>query len=264
MPRIHRPTDHELTLVIPAFNESRRLGATLSAAQSRLDCSKLDYRVLVVDDGSQDETAALTEDFGRRFSSLRLPQNRGKGAAVRAGMLAATGVVVAFTDADLPFDLSSLFEGYAWVRDAECHAVFGARDLRESSAVASRKFARRLASSVFRALMSIMVSREVTDTQCGLKIFSRTAATEIFSRTTIDGFAFDAEVVYLAEQMGVPIRRIPVRLVNEHSSTLSIRRHALPMLADVMRIRVRRYPDLAAATQRLQSARQVPAQRRAA
>ena len=82
-----------------------------------------------------------------------------------------------------------------------------------------------------------MVSREVTDTQCGLKLFSRRAALEIFGRATIDGFAFDAEVVMLTHRLGLPFRRVPVTLVNEFSSTLSLRRNALPMLLDVMRLR---------------------------
>src|SRR4051812_18762680 len=106
MTRFRRNAAEELTLVIPAFNESPRIGATLEAIHERLDQSPIDYRVLVVDDGSADDTARQAERFGRRFGALRLPDNRGKGAAVRAGMLAAEGSVVAFTDADLPFDLS--------------------------------------------------------------------------------------------------------------------------------------------------------------
>lgn len=257
-------TDHDLTLVIPAYNEARRIGATLSAVKKALGDSSLDYRVLVVDDGSKDDTARQTDSFGRRFSSLRLSSNRGKGAAVRAGVLAATGRVVAFTDADLPFELSSLFVGYDLISQGRCEAVFGARDLEGSSSAASRRLARRLSSAAFRQIVSVLISRDVTDTQCGLKLFSYAVAAEIFSQTTIDGFAFDVEVVYLARRLGVAYRRIPVRLINEQTSTLSLRRHSLPMLADLLKVRMRRYPDLAAARERTKLVEQQPPVRRAA
>ena len=96
---------------------------------------------------------------------------------------------------------------------------------------APRRLSRRLATATFSRVVSTLISRKVTDTQCGLKVFGRRAAVDIFSRTTIDGFAFDAEVVYLARRMGIPFERMPVTLINEYSSTLSLTRHALPMLA---------------------------------
>lgn len=212
---------------------------TLTGLGEFLDRTQIDYRVVVVDDGSSDGTACLSDRFGRRFSTLRLGSNQGKGAAVRAGMLAATGAVVAFTDADLPYELDSLFQGYERIRSGHCEIVFGARDIDGAAANASRRWSRRLATAVFSTVVSTLVSREVTDTQCGLKLFSRRAARFIFSRTTIDGFAFDAEVVYLARRLGAPYERIPVNLINEYSSTLSIRRHALPMLLDVLKLRYR-------------------------
>ena len=99
----------------------------------------------------------------------------------------------------------------------------------------TRRLARRIATCMFREVVRRLVSREVTDTQCGLKLFSRRAALEIFSRTTIDGFAFDAEVVLLTHLLQIPFRRVPVTLVNEYGSTISLRRHALPMLLEVLR-----------------------------
>jgi dolichyl-phosphate beta-glucosyltransferase len=250
--------------VIPAFNESSRLGGTLAAVQKRLDQSAIDYRVLVVDDGSVDDTARQTDRFGRCFSTLCQPENRGKGAAVRAGMLAATSSIIAFTDADLPFDLSSLIEGYSWIRRGQCDVVCGARNIDGSSEATSRRLSRRVSSAAFRRIISLMISREITDTQCGLKLFSRDAAQEIFSRTTIDGFAFDVEVVFLARRMGFSVRRIPVQLINERTSSLSLMRHTLPMLADVMRVRLRRYPELASVAGRIHAADDAPANRKAA
>lgn len=230
--------DHDLTLIIPAYNEAGRLPRSLDQARKFLDRWRIDYRVLVVDNNSSDDTGKVASRFGERFASLREP-TPGKGAAVRTAMLAATGRILAFTDADLPFDLSSLRVGYERVRSQECDLALGARDLNESSSLAPRSLARRLATWGFRRVVRALVSHKINDTQCGLKVFSRQAAREIFSRTTIDGFAFDAEVIYLAQRLGFACERIPVTLINEEGSTISLRRHALPMLLDVLRVRWR-------------------------
>ncbi|MBS0263176.1 MAG: glycosyltransferase [Planctomycetes bacterium] len=230
--------DHDLTVVVPAYNEEQRLPATLQGLADYLDPWGVDYRVLVVNDGSRDATARLTESRGPRFSTIS-QTNAGKGAAVRNGMLHATGRVVAFTDADLPYDLDSLRQGYDAIARGGCEVVFGARDLKESSVKASRKLLRTMAHFVFRTAVQMLISWQVTDTQCGLKIFSQHAAQEIFSRTTINGFAFDTEVVYLTRRLALPFMRVPVTLINEYSSTISLTRHALPMLMDVINLRWR-------------------------
>lgn len=231
-------SDHELTVIVPAYNEEHRLPATLDGLAGYLDRWGIDYRVLVVDDGSRDRTARLTEGRSFRFSTISQP-NRGKGAAIRNGILHATGRIIAFTDADLPYDLDGVKTAHLLIRAGECDVVFGARDLRESAVHASRRIARTLATLVFRGLMRHLVSREINDTQCGLKAFSRRAALELFTRTTLDGFAFDAEVVYLTHRLGLAYRRIPVTLINEYASTISLSRHALPMLLDVIGVRRR-------------------------
>ena len=233
------PADHDLTVIIPAYNEEKRLPWTLGELTKFLDAWGVDYRVLVADDGSTDCTAALTQKLGPRFSTLRVVPQGGKGRAIRIAMLRATGRVLAFTDADLPFQLSAMQRGYEWIRAGQTDVVFGARDIEGAENRTRRRLARRLATFTFRAIVSRMVSREVTDTQCGLKLFRRQAALEIFSRTSIDGFAFDAEVVMLTHRLGLPFRRVPVTLVNEFASTLSLRRNALPMLWDVMRVWLR-------------------------
>jgi dolichyl-phosphate beta-glucosyltransferase len=233
LPYLPRP-DHDFSLVIPAYNEENRLPWTLTELRRFLDGSGIDYRVLVANDGSTDRTATFAAAMGSRFSTVSLPQNRGKGAAVRNAMLRTTGKIVAFTDADLPFELESLREAYELVRAAQCEVVFGARDLAQSTHQARRKLSRTIATWLFREVVKRLVSQEVTDTQCGLKAFSLRAAYEIFSRLTLDGFSFDAEVVFLTQRLGLEFRRIPVNLVREYGSTLSLRRHTIPMLRDIM------------------------------
>ena len=127
-----RPTDHDLTVVIPAYNEERRLSWTLGELSAFLGDWGVDYRVVVADDGSTDRTTALAGGFGPRFSTLRLVRQGGKGRAVRNAMLRGTGRVLAFTDADLPFDLAALRRGYEMLAGGDCQAVFGARDMAES------------------------------------------------------------------------------------------------------------------------------------
>jgi dolichyl-phosphate beta-glucosyltransferase len=231
--------DHDLTVIIPAFNEEKRLPWTLCQVGIFLEQWGIDYRVVVADDGSSDGTHRLTDSLGPRFSTVHLPQHRGKGFAVRTAMLRATGRIVAFTDADLPYELTALRQGYQWINDGACTAVFGARDIEGSVHVAARRLSRVIATAGFRKIVKHLISREVTDTQCGLKLFGRRAAREIFSRATIDGFAFDAEVVFLARRMRLPFRRVPVSLIHDYDSTLSLRRHALPMLWDVIWLRLR-------------------------
>jgi dolichyl-phosphate beta-glucosyltransferase len=231
-----RPSDHDLTLVIPAYNEEARLPRTLTDAAAYLNQWGIDYRVIVVDDGSKDQTATLTDAYGPRFSTIRQP-NGGKGSAVRKGLLSATGRVVAFTDADLPYDLDSLKAAYNIVNSGQSDAVFGSRDMTDSASLVERQFLRTMASHVFRGIVTFLVSRQVRDTQCGLKIFSRPAATAIFSRATINGFAFDAEAVFLAHCLKLRIEKVPVTLINEYASTISLSRNAIPMLMDVVRVR---------------------------
>lgn len=229
----------DLTLVVPAFNEARRLPHSLRTLRDFLDAWCIDYGVLVVDDGSRDDTAAVTDGFGPRFSTRSLPVNRGKGAAVREGMLHAPGRVVAFMDADLPYRLDCLPAAYKSVASGRAEAVFGARDVAGAGSRVRRSFMRAAASFVFRRLVRLLISRDVTDAQAGFKMFGRSAARRIFGRATIDGFAFDSEVVLLAHRLEIRYERLPVVLVNEDASTVSLTRHALPMLADLARIRFR-------------------------
>jgi dolichyl-phosphate beta-glucosyltransferase len=234
-----RGPDHDLTLVIPAYNEAARLPRTLAHLRDYLNDWGIDYRVVVADDGSRDGTPRVAADFGPRFSTLSLPTNRGKGAAVRAGLLSARGRVAAFTDADLPYCLGALQTGFELICSGQCQVAFGARDLRGSKEVARRRTLRRMASVVFSQVVRRLVSDDVTDTQAGLKLFSADACRAIFSRTVIDGFAFDVEVVYLTRLLQFPYRRIAVELINEESSSLSVWRHTLPMVQEVLRVRWR-------------------------
>jgi dolichyl-phosphate beta-glucosyltransferase len=232
-------TDHELTLVIPAFEEERRLPQTLAVLADQLTRWGIDYRVLVVDDGSGDQTAAIPSRFGPRFATIRHPYRSGKGAAIRRGVLASTGRFVGFTDADLPYDPDVLRVAYEALRAGAADAVFGVRDPSASISRVRRRVSRRIATQLFRLLADRALRLSAPDPQCALKVFSRRAAADIFARTRVDGFACDSEMSMLARELDLRVRTVPVTWLNDDSSTVSLWRHALPMAVDVLRMRSR-------------------------
>jgi dolichyl-phosphate beta-glucosyltransferase len=227
----------DLCIVVPAYNEEARLPSTLESLQQYLEAWGVDYHVIVVDDGSQDGTSSVSDAFGSRFSTVTLQRNQGKGAAVRAGMLEAVGKVVAFMDADLPYELDSLRISYEIIQSGKTDAILGARDIEGAGCRVNRRMSRSFASVVFRSLSKYLISREVTDTQAGFKCFRAAACQRIFSLATLNSFAFDIEIVVLIRTLRIRFQRIPVTLINERASTLSLFRHALPMLVDMFRVR---------------------------
>lgn len=237
--RPHEGDDAELSVVIPAYNEARRLPQTLERLATWVSKLALRVEVIVVDDGSSDKTAAVAARHELGCSVIKLLRNKGKGAAVRTGMLHASGRVVGFTDADLPYDMSAMETAYTTIESRRADVAYGARDLPRSASVVPRAPERALASSCFRAITTALISSQVRDTQCGLKAFSLRAVHEIFPRVHTNGFAFDAEVILVAHRLGLTVERLPVELVNEAGSTVSLRRHAPRMLRDTLRATLR-------------------------
>lgn len=229
----------DMSVVIPAYNEAMRLPDALQRLAAWVAGLPWRIEVLVVDDGSDDGTAERAAADPCGCGVIRLLRNSGKGAAVRTGMLSARGRVIAFTDADLPYRMDALERAFTTIDRGTADVVFGARDLDGSAMTVRRAVHRSLASASFRLVTRLLVSRQVRDTQCGLKAFSRRAAAEVFARLHTDGFAFDAEAILVAGRLGMVADRVPVVLVNEAGSTVSLRRHAPQMLRDILRARLR-------------------------
>lgn len=236
-------SDHDLSIILPAFNEERRLPETLARLTQVLEDRDIDYRLLVTDDGSDDGTAEISNRFGWRCSTWRLPRHTGKGAAVRAGMLRGSGRVLAFTDADLPYELDALCVAYEWIRADRCDAVFGSRNLATSQCHVRRRRVRRIATVIYRTFVGSILAPGLGDVQCGLKVFSHRAARAIFSRASIDGLAFDAEIVLLSDALRLRRRTLPVMWIRDEASGLSPWRHALPMFVDLWRLRLKQGRD---------------------
>ena len=225
-----------LTVVVPAYREVGAIGATVARIREELAMIGPDaLEVIVVDDGSGDGTAEAAEVAGAE-RVLAFPVNRGKGAAVRAGMLAANGRAVAFTDADLSYAPLQI-EGLMRAVEEGWDVVVGNRYHPDSSTLVEAGALRRVGGRGINLATRAVLHRHYADTQCGLKAFDREAAQVLFGRSRIDGFAFDVEILHLAERYDLAILEVPVEVVNSDRSTVHVARDAALLLADLVRIR---------------------------
>jgi dolichyl-phosphate beta-glucosyltransferase len=213
-----------LSLVIPAFNEEKRLPVALARIAEWLGSRKplLSAEVLVVDDGSDDRTAAVAEKtaagLGLEFRLVRLPHNRGKGAAVRAGVMEAAGERILVTDADLSTPIEELEK----LLSSGAPVAIGSRGI-DATLVKQRQSLFRVASGkLFNVLVRVLAVSGIRDTQCGFKLFRRDAAREIFSRARVDRFAFDVEALLLARRLGYAIAEVPVLWFNSPDTRVGL------------------------------------------
>ena len=229
-----------LSVIVPAFNEATRLPATLEEACAWLDTHVAgDYELLVVDDGSTDATADVVRAWTEKNPHIRLieqPQNRGKGAAVRRGMLEAVGDVRLFMDADHSTHVGEVEKVFAALQD-DADVVIASRRHPESDIEVHQSWLREHMGQGFNLIMRSIVGLPMQDTQCGFKAFTAEAAARIFAEARLDGFSFDVEIIYLAHHLGYAIAEIPVRWVNEPNSKVRMLADPARMFADVMRIR---------------------------
>jgi glycosyltransferase involved in cell wall biosynthesis len=244
-------SEPELSIIIPAYNEEKRLCATLDRISSYFASRSpvlAGLEIIVVDDGSSDGTALLVRDCARTLPCLRLlsnPGNRGKGYSVRQGMLQARGRIALFTDADL----SSPIE--------ECERLFAAIDVGNDVAIGSRALDRSLIAvhqSRFREIAGIIFNRfvrmitqlPIEDTQCGFKAFRLPACRVIFEQQRIAGFGFDPEILFLASRHGLRIAEVPVRWAHDPATKVHVYRDSVRMLLDLLLVRwnslLGRYP----------------------
>jgi dolichyl-phosphate beta-glucosyltransferase len=227
------PTAPALTVILPCYNEAERLPATLQALLAHLSAAPGEVEVLVVDDGSTDATegvAAAAAAADRRVRVLSYRPNRGKGFAVRTGMLAAQGDLVVFTDADGSYQPSDLDRIVAALDQAP--VAIGTR-----AGSASGPLGRRAASRVFNLAIRGSLGLPFGDTQSGLKGFRRPAAQQIFGQARVDGFAFDVEVLWLARQLHLEVTEVRVQAMERQGSKVQMVADALAMLGEVWKVR---------------------------
>lgn len=204
-----------LSVVIPAYDEERRLPGTLRTVVEHLRDRGRPFEVVVADDGSRDGTADVAGRAGPEVRVLRLP-HRGKGAAVRTGVLAASGELVLVTDADLSTPIDELDRLVAAME--RCEVVIGSRNVAGARVAVPQRLDRRLMGRAFNLLVRALLLPGLRDTQCGVKLFCRDAALAVFERCRSDGFAFDVEALALARRLGYRIAEVPVEWHNSPDS----------------------------------------------
>lgn len=237
--RVDRPDSdsrYRLSVVIPAFQEEALIGGTVRAISEEL-AAKLEpdtFEVLVVDDGSADQTARVAAEAGARVE--RLAENQGKGGALRAGVAAADGACVVFTDADLAYSQSLLIDVLDLVEQG-WDVVVGSRRHDDTNTLVRAGRLRELGGRLINILTHIVLLGSFRDTQCGLKGFRGDVGKTIFERTRISGFAFDVELFLIAEQDRLSLTEIPVSVTNRSGSSVRIVGDTVQLLLNLFRIR---------------------------
>jgi glycosyltransferase involved in cell wall biosynthesis len=248
--RTHDPfmkTPIELSIIIPAFNEERRLPQTLDRIGAFLKSRPGAAEVIVVDDGSTDGTAQLVEKMGAAWPELRLlknPGNRGKGYSVRHGMLEARGRIALFTDADLSAPIEETDKLLAAL--AACDIAIGSRAIDRRLIEVHQSGAREWAGKVFNTIVRVLLRLNIKDTQCGFKAFHRERSLIIFEQQRIDRFGFDPELLFLARRHGLSVAEVPVRWANDPGTRVGLWAGVHAMLFEVAAVRwnslLGRYP----------------------
>ncbi len=234
-------TQPDLSLVVPAFNEEARLPAMLRHSADYLRRRGLNFEIIVVDDGSTDRTCEVVGEFGELFPEIRaisLDRNRGKGHAVRTGVLQTRGGLVLVADADNSTPITELERLEPAVREGADIAI-GSRALKADDVHLQVRWHRKAIGLVFRGFVALLGTAGIHDTQCGFKLFEGMVARDLFGRSRIDGFAFDVEILLLAQRERLSIREIPVDWVHQDGSRINLATDSLRMLGDLIRIRSR-------------------------
>ncbi len=231
----------KLSVIIPAFDESGRIGPTLGRIHEYLEGMGIGYEILVVDDGSRDRTREVVREVAIGIPGLRLIENgtnRGKGFSVRRGFLNATGELALFSDADLSTPIEEL-ERFLPEVDKGADIVIGSRALRDSDIIKRQPFYRIVMGKTFNKIVRMLTVRGIVDTQCGFKLFKKASCGPLFKAQRVERFAFDVELLFLADKKGLKIKELPVKWINSPLSKVHVVRDSSRMLVDVIGIRLR-------------------------
>jgi len=226
-----------LSIVIPAYNEEERIVPTIGAIAAHVAGMGFPWELIIADDGSRDQTAALVE--GLELVNLRLlraEKNGGKGSAVRRGVLAAQGRYILFDDADNSTPIEELGKLLPTLEQQGYDIAVGSRAA-SGSDEAHRTLLRRTLSGGLRLMVRYLFRIGVRDTQCGFKLFTRTSAHRLYAAQTIDGFSFDLEILYLAARLGYRVAEVPVSWIDAPGSKVDTTREIQRFLRDLLRIK---------------------------
>jgi dolichyl-phosphate beta-glucosyltransferase len=228
-----------LSVIIPAYNEAKRITVTLSRIESYIKTQGYPYEIIVIDDGSTDNTGDLVRARIAHNNLIQLLQNsknRGKGYSVKRGIIEARGEYLLFSDADLSTPIEEIERLMPWFNQG-FDIVIGSRGLKESNVVRHQPFYREKSGRVFNVLVQLLTVKGIKDTQCGFKCFRRDAAKQVFERQVINGFCFDVEVLWIATQSGYRIKEIPITWYNSKGTKVNMLADSLRMFLDLLKIR---------------------------
>ena len=229
-----------LSLVIPAFNEDRRIGQSLERILSFFRAQSYPFEIIVVDDGSTDRTVEVVRGFAASDPQLRVepqPQNRGKGEAIRKGMLLAGGKYLFFSDADLSVPIEAVPDFLSRLEAGDDVAV-GSRRIAGAVIEVHQQIHRELMGKVFTGLSNLILGLKLKDFTCGFKAFRRDAARALFSRQRLGGWSFDSEILYLAKSKGYRIAEVPVVWRNDEATKVRLGRDVVRSFVDLWNIRI--------------------------
>jgi dolichyl-phosphate beta-glucosyltransferase len=233
----------DLSIVIPAFEESKKIARDVKAAAKFLEANSLKGEIIVVDDGSQDNTAEAVREVhvppAVKVNAIRYEQHRGKGYGVRTGMKASTGTYAMFADCGLCIPYGNALEGLEMLKSGQWDIAHGSRRHIQSDILQDQPWHRRVLSRSFKRMVRTVlgVPRELTDTQCGFKIYKGDVARELYGECITDGFMFDIEIILRAARKGYRIGEFPVEWACDPDSRLSVTRTPWPILAELYRLK---------------------------
>ena len=232
----------ELSVIIPAYNEERRLTPALFSMISFLDSYLSSYEVLVVDDGSTDATKRVVKSFEKirpEIKLISLNKNYGKGQAVKTGMLSASGKYLLLADADGATPIEEVEKLFAVLQTTQAEVAIGSRALNSNSNDVENSKYRALLSSTFNLVVSTFLLSDFRDTQCGFKLFNQNSAKFLFDKQECPGFGFDLEILYMAKKAGIAVSEVSIKWCSQPGSKVNVVRDSLKMLRDMLLIRLR-------------------------
>ena len=235
----------DLSIIIPVWNESKKIINDIIAASDFLTESKLNGEIIIVDDGSSDDTIEVVRSV--KISSnaiIHIIQNeshRGKGFAVCTGIQKSMGEYVMFADSGLCVPYSFAIKGLQLIKDKTCEIAHGSRKLQESKIIIPQTISRKISAKLFRWLVTfyMKIPKDQTDTQCGFKIYNGEIARTLYSKSKIDGFMFDIEIILMAKKNGIRIREFPIEWTADHDSRLSLVKTPWSMFKELSALRLR-------------------------